>query len=119
VRCYHLQASLFLGACPNVAPGVARGLRYLLVGQGLAMRTLLTSYGLFVSLLVAVAVMAATAFVLNAPASLMTAVLVLGALPRFWNISCVQTLWTSMTLCRSGLRFEASLQNRVKQETIA
>jgi hypothetical protein len=75
VRCCRLKTSIFLCAYSNVAPGVACGLGYLLVGQGLAIRTLLTSYGLFVSLLAAVAVMAATAFVLNAPASLMTAVL--------------------------------------------
>jgi hypothetical protein len=53
------------------------------------MRALLTQYRLVVPVLAAIAANAVVGFALDAPVSFLTA---LGALPRFWNISCVQII---------------------------
>jgi hypothetical protein len=118
VRCCRLKTSIFLGAYLNVTPGVASGLSYRLVGQGSAMRALLTNCRVIVSLFAAAAAMAAIADVLDAPVPLMRAMSILGAY-RFWNISCVQIIGDIETMCRSGLRIEASMRNRIEREIIA
>jgi hypothetical protein len=82
------------------------------------MRALLTNCRVIVSLFAAAAAMAAIADVLDAPVPLMRAMSILGAY-RFWNISCVQIIGDIETMCRSGLRIEASMRNRIEREIIA